>query len=650
MLASYAWLTVGTAGAATPDAGTVSPSRDTFSWKGEHYQQGSFATAAGCESIDAGDARCDHVRLNVDASQAFYRKNPAAGARIRIAWGSSDDDFDLYVYDADTGDEVGASFQPETSFEQVFIPAASGSYDVLVVPYFVTESDYAGTARLVRRSGAVQPPKPRGPCTRTAARSMPNHEGHDHTDISQHRFKCRMRLVRFDSLLDELAAQNDVILGEMDVERGIAAVAVTFPESGVVFFDVSRPARPRFLSWYRGSKCEEVVIDVNCGAFVDLSDDGKVAFLSVQSLSVVPGGGADPGVNPASTPGIEVIDIRNPRQPEVTDTYFVFSQGGVHTARSHIIRRGKSTPRAPGEYVFSIANGVGVEITRVVRDGGTPRLEPVNLIELEQVHDTFIQEDRLSGRTYLYVAPEFESGFYVYDVTAPMQPRLLAEWDLTPQCSEDWYSHTADVATVRRRRIVTIDAEIVDVGSQSSEDTAEGCGQVIGNADMPGPLWIVDATRLPLLGPARDSVEDDEEALRAASKNALIATWTNPASRAGGDIRFSPHNQQIVKRRGGRIRIYLSHYHGGIYVLDGTAAFRGRRVRPRELGLYVPHSRPGRPDYIQQTRPVSPFFGDFGEDRPTIWDAVYFRGHVFAADARGGFYSLRYRGDRRRKR
>ncbi len=143
-----------------------------------------------------------------------------------------------------------------------------------------------------------------GPCTDEAAASMPDGAGHDHLDTAGHRFSCRMRQVFFDGLDDELAAQNDVVLGEMDVKNGLAAVAVTFPEAGVLFFDVSDPAKPDFLSWYRGAKCEAAALDVNCGAFVDLSSDATVAFLSSQALTLVPGELPDLGVRPVAAPGV----------------------------------------------------------------------------------------------------------------------------------------------------------------------------------------------------------------------------------------------------------------------------------------------------------------------------------------------------------
>jgi hypothetical protein len=471
-------------------------------------------------------------------------------------------------------------------------------------------------------------PSPLGPCTKAAAASMPEGEGHDHLDVTQHQFSCGFEQVFFDGLADELADEPTVVLGEMDVAEDLLAVGVALPESGVLFFDVSDPANPEFLSWYRGSKCEALVFDFDCGAYVDLSEDGQVAFLSVQSLTVVPQSPPDPGVRPVPEPGVEVIDVSNPSQPLLTQVYPVPSESGVHTSRSHVIP-------GVGEFLFSVANGFGVLVSEVDRTGGVPKLLPVQLIQFDEVHDVFLMEDPLDERTYLYVPAGFESGFYVYDVTDPAQEELLAEWDITPQCPDDWYSHTVYTVVRGGRRYVTMPAELFDFGSQSGPP--DECGQVLGNGDKPGPLWIVDATDLSKLGPAVAQGDDDIEALKESSEAALVTTWTNPAGRAAGILTFSPHNQQVVGNN-----IYLSHYHGGVYLLDASAAFRGIDERPRELAVVVPHGDETRPIFEHLRQPVAPFFSTFPPARSEIWDMVYYKGHVLAADMYGGVYSFRY--------
>ena len=506
---------------------------------------------------------------------------------------------------------------------------------------------------------------PAGPCTEDAAKSMPVGDGHRHDDIAQHAFACRMEQVAFTSLTDQLKDRPNVILGEMDIKADIAAVSITYPQGGVLFFDVSDPAKPKFLSRYNATECDQLLEDVNCGAFVDLSADGKTAYLSIQKLTLLPTLPLNLNAINQSIAGVDVIDLANPRRPAKVQFYPVLGIGGVHTVRSHTIPAGPSSasqPRAAGEYVISNQNGVGIDIARVTKVAGKRLLTTVRqlgkidlaaTIQNNEVHDTFIQNDPLDGRTYLYNAAGFATGFNVYDITDPSKTKQVAEWDLTPQCEEDWYAHTIDVTHRDGHRYVTMPAEMflqLDKGSpsgmveMSDDDKAEGCGYFVGNGDKPGPLWIVDATDFSKLGPANDKKSPEQAhatdaALRKASEDALVATWTNPAGRAGGSLTFSPHNQQIVGDK-----IYLSHYHGGVYVLDASAAFAGKRERPKELGFIVPHDKQTRPLLGQTplTGLIGRFFTDFPLGRPEVWDMVAYKGYVLAADMTGGFYSLRH--------
>ena len=323
---------------------------------------------------------------------------------------------------------------------------------------------------------------PAGPCTEAAAKAMPLGDGHRHDDISQHAFACRMEQVAFTSLTEELKDRPNVILGEMDVKADIAAVAITYPQGGVLFFDVSDPAKPKFLSRYNATECDQLLEDVNCGAFVDLSADGKTAYLSIQKLTLLPTLPVNLNAINQSIAGVDVIDLANPRRPAKTQFYPVLGIGGVHTVRSHTIPAGPSSadkPRAPGEYVISNQNGVGIDIAKVTKVAGKRMLTTVRqlgsidlaaTIQNNEVHDTFIQNDPLDGRTYLYNAAGFATGFNVYDITDPSQVKQVAEWDLTPQCEQDWYAHTIDVTHRDGRRYVTMPAEMIlqlDTGSPS---------------------------------------------------------------------------------------------------------------------------------------------------------------------------------------
>lgn len=471
-----------------------------------------------------------------------------------------------------------------------------------------------------------------GSCTAAAKDAMPAGEGHDHQNIGQHGFLCGLEQTAFLPLVKELADEPQAYLGEMDVKGDIAVVAVAFPESGFLVFDVKNPAQPVFKSWYRGSKCEAVVIDIDCGAFVDLSADGKTAYLSVQSLSAVPSAPPDPGVRPASTPGVEVIDISNPAQPLLTQAYVTGPVGGVHAARSFTVPAAGEGARAAGDYVVSVAGGVGLDFARVETVGGKRVLRPYATLEVAEAHDVVVQEDPILKRTLMYVAGGFSTGFEVYDVSDPAAAKFLGRWDPTPECGSDWYAHTMDVRVQDGKRIVTMPAEVFDSGASSAADRAKGCGKVDGNADRPGPLWFVDATDLGRLGQDGDSAAT----LKQKSADALVTTWTNPADRPGANLLFSPHNQTIT----GDV-VTLSNYHGGLYVLDAKQALAGRPVKPREIGVAVPEGEPTRPLYASPVKPVIPFFTAFALTRGTFWDAVPYKGYVLAPDETGGLYSYK---------
>lgn len=475
----------------------------------------------------------------------------------------------------------------------------------------------------------------KGPCFDVAAASMPDGPGHDHHNLAEHNFSCGFKQSAFLPLTDELAARPDVMVGESDVKADIAVAAVAYPEAGILTFDVKDPSQPKFQSWYRGGECDVLVLDTDCGAYVSLSDDGKMAFLSIQALSPLGSGGYH-GSPPTTQPGVQVISLDDPTRPLLVDFLPVGGVNGVHTANYHKIPGNPAPDRVPGEYLFITQNGVGIQVAAIARSGGVGRLTPVNLIQVDEVHDTFLQVDPIDGRSYMYIAAGSTTGFYVYDVTNPLEPVLKAEWDLRPECHKDWYAHTIDVAVRNGRRYVTMPTEGFYFGPQGEDPS---CGEIYGNGDRPGLLWIVDATDFSKLGPAdaSDGNNPPDPALAEASQKALVATWHNAANAAAGNLKFSPHNQQIVGDH-----IFMSQYHGGVVGLNAKAAFEGKHERPFEDAVVTPNSgkRPiySRPDNAPGGAFISAFFASPGD----IWDMNYYKGYVLAYDEHGGMYSFKF--------
>jgi len=148
-------LTVGQLGqAATPNSGTIGPPPDASSvpWTGP----GNTFVDPGPNPTDCQDeggaSRYDHFALTVDVTPDYWLTH-AGGATVAISWGVPADDFDLYV--CQNGTEVKHSANAATTKESVFIPSASGDYDVQVEYYQdITGEGYSGRATFETHEGS----------------------------------------------------------------------------------------------------------------------------------------------------------------------------------------------------------------------------------------------------------------------------------------------------------------------------------------------------------------------------------------------------------------------------------------------------------------------------------------------------------------
>lgn len=140
---------------ATPVSGTVGPGTLPATWQGKSYTAAAVADPAACPpaSLDSSNAVCDHFALTVGVDPGYW-SIAAGGASVTINWADAANDFDLYVYDA-AGNEVASSTQSSTTSEQASIRNASGTYDVVVVPFTVTSSGYSGNASFVTQTQAT---------------------------------------------------------------------------------------------------------------------------------------------------------------------------------------------------------------------------------------------------------------------------------------------------------------------------------------------------------------------------------------------------------------------------------------------------------------------------------------------------------------
>ncbi|MFJ9846156.1 TIM-barrel domain-containing protein [Kitasatospora sp. NPDC101155] len=136
--------------AATPPSGALSTAHRTVTWQSPTFPSGSVPDPKHCPSAaaDPQGKVCDRFDLTVDVPAGYWKDNPDGGVPVSISWPDPAMEFDLYVYDS-TGRKVAedsSGADPATAV----IPDASGTYQVLVVPYNVTNSSYTATALLTQ--------------------------------------------------------------------------------------------------------------------------------------------------------------------------------------------------------------------------------------------------------------------------------------------------------------------------------------------------------------------------------------------------------------------------------------------------------------------------------------------------------------------
>jgi hypothetical protein len=147
------------AGAASPSGATVGPAHPGAGWNGKVFVAAATASPALCPlPADANNVLCDHFKLTVGVAPSYWTTH-SGGISVAIHWGSGSNNFDLYLYDS-SGRQVAASASASGTRESVSLPRASGTYEVRVVPKFVANSGYSGSASFSSRANPPPAPKP----------------------------------------------------------------------------------------------------------------------------------------------------------------------------------------------------------------------------------------------------------------------------------------------------------------------------------------------------------------------------------------------------------------------------------------------------------------------------------------------------------
>src|SRR5919106_2009052 len=241
-----------TAGAADPNEGTVSLDHTNTGWTGKDYASGSSSVpesrSAQVVCSVPGDDLCDHFELSADIDSSHWAAN-RGGVEVLISWPSEEDDFDLYVYDSQ-GNSVGSSATSGGTSERVFIENASGDYQVRVVPWSVTDSDYAGGAWIESRA-KVGGDVPQQPLSGEAC-----------VDGTAGPFPCEnVDLESFLPLAEIGGGQLNDIWGWTDPETG-KEYALVGKTNGTAFVDITDGRAPRYLGDLPSHQPAETIFNV----------------------------------------------------------------------------------------------------------------------------------------------------------------------------------------------------------------------------------------------------------------------------------------------------------------------------------------------------------------------------------------------------
>jgi hypothetical protein len=192
------------------------------------------------------------------------------------------------------------------------------------------------------------------------------------------------------------------------------------------------------------------------------------------------------------------------------------------------------------------------------------------------------------------------SNFRVYDLTDPVQPRMIAIWD-----DEDrHYLHTADVAFFDDGQIIMI---------LTSEDWQ----------DHVSPMWVFDATELATYH------GEDPLGLEPAYQ------WGNPSGRTAVNMHFSIHNPRFHDDG----ILTLSHYHGGLWQFDFRHADFRTEPAVFAYAVYADGTPPLMMDPVQNLLESTVCGLGLGLDTPMYMDVEIGPGGIlYAADVMMGLY------------
>ena len=148
--------------AASPSSAKVGPSSPSAGWTGKSFTAAATPGPDACPpNVDANNVLCDHFFMTV-AVDGGYWKTHSGSVTVAISWGSSSNNFDLYLYSS-SGKQLAGSARSQSKTEAVTLKNPAGNFEVRVVPKLVTSSGYKGSVAFSAKALPPPPPPPPPP-------------------------------------------------------------------------------------------------------------------------------------------------------------------------------------------------------------------------------------------------------------------------------------------------------------------------------------------------------------------------------------------------------------------------------------------------------------------------------------------------------
>jgi hypothetical protein len=418
---------------------------------------------------------------------------------------------------------------------------------------------------------------------------MPEGAGHDHTDVSQHKFLWNYAFSARDAMLQNQANIAGVHALDLKAEHLFGAVYGSHAASidgGLVIWSLADPTNPVETGrWI-------IPGAVGGDRSVQATMDGEYAVIGLETVSCLG------QVNPTAARAY-LIDTRDKSRPVVADTVTITgSTTGSPQSVSFSLGTHSVFVHRFNETDYAFLSG---SIYRIDRPEGQPAKLVATGSSVPTGHDLYIR-DTPWGSVWALTA-NGERNFQIFDVTDPMAPVEIASFESQP----GHYLHTADVAFHDDGRVTVI---------LSSEDWT----------DVVSPMWVFDATHLKSHDLSREAVILQP-----------IGMWQNPGNHTALGTSFSLHNPRF--HDGGILTI--SSYHGGLWQLD----FRhpNWRADPAEIAyaVYAEGERPLAQDPIFQLVESQLCGLGLTLDTPTVMDVEVGPGGIlYGADVYMGLYTF----------